>query len=119
MVVGNVEPQSAAATDPRPFMASEERVAYASPAASDDSMFWSEPITLKRPIGRMTERYVTRCPDASAFQSGATATSGSESVAAAGRSPTGATPSHQAIRVPSATATSPPGNAPLNFTRPK
>src|SRR5512138_769167 len=97
MVVGNVEPKSAAATDPSPFTASDDRVAYASPAASADSMFWSDPMTLNRPIGTITDRYVTRCPEAIAVHSGPSAGTGSDAAAPAGRGPTGATPIDHAM----------------------
>ena len=56
MVVGNADPKSAAAMLPRPLIVSDGRVSYASPAASADSMFCSEPSTLKSPIATITDR---------------------------------------------------------------
>ena len=102
-----------------PFIASDGRVSYASPAASADSMFWSEPSTLKRPIGMMTDRYGTRCPPPSDANRSPKTGTGRWNAAASGLAPTGARPVIQARSVPTPTATRPPGRRPLNRTRPK
>ena len=56
MVVGKQEPNSAAATEPKPLTASEGAVGKRSPAASALSMFCNDPTTLKRPIGKITDK---------------------------------------------------------------
>ena len=47
---------------PVPLTISDDRVSYESPAASADSIFCSEPRTLKRPMAMITERYGRRWP---------------------------------------------------------
>ena len=66
MVVGKHEPKSAATSVPTPLTTIAGRIAKLSPAASADSMFWSDPTTLNSPIGTMIERYATHCPPRSA-----------------------------------------------------
>ena len=62
MVVGNTLSKSAAASVPSQFTASEGAVGYSSPAAETDSMFCSEPTTLKSLIGTMTPMKARKCP---------------------------------------------------------
>jgi len=54
---GKAGSEMAAATLPSPFTMSDGRVGMSPPAASADSMFCSDPITLKIPMGRMTLAY--------------------------------------------------------------
>src|SRR5215204_2338188 len=92
MVVGNADPKSAAATLPTPLIVNEYLVSYESPAASADSMFWSEPSTLNRPIAMMIDRYGTMCPPLMAAIRSPTTGTGMWIAAGEGRVPTGAIP---------------------------
>ena len=82
-------------------------------------MFWSEPTTLKSPIGRITEKYAASVSGRSARATASSAGTGSASPVHSGRGPSGASPVAQASSVPSATATRPPGRRPRKRTRPK
>src|SRR5947209_4202015 len=117
MVVGKHDPNAAAASVLTPFMASDGVVGYGSPAASADSMFWSDPIRLNSPIGTITVRYLTHSDPWSGSSMSWTVRTGEWNAGgSAGNDPV-TMPVAQAMAVPTPTATSPPGMPPLNRTR--